>query len=324
MDSFTKHLVEPVAPAAAAAVDLWIGEERRVLSVSRPMRFDQLSVVSTVASSAPIEVANGGVRSLVKGALSRFALPLKIDGPFVDTRHCEPNNIAHLLLDIIPLCLLIRRALETDPVFIFGSLGRPFRELLSVFQIDPICSNRRASGRRVEAFASRELAQYRAIIPECPFIELLGSSYEGLLDDVPKTGSDKLFISRKGPRALINDHEVRKSLEAVGFRTAYFEEMSIREQISAVLSAKDVVCIHGAAMGYLALKRSFTQIVELLPPNVYHNLFPIAVGRNAKRYVQLSPKFDDDVQFSGWADILRHKQTPFAVDVGQLRSAMQL
>jgi capsular polysaccharide biosynthesis protein len=300
-----------------------VGDQRRQLRVTRPIRFDDLTIVSGPQRST-FDFGAWDARGVARRFLRASGRLINLDGFYFDTRGYDPNNIAHLLTDIIPACLLVRETLGESAAFIFRRLLPQFRELLAVVGIDPICTYRPVRGNRVELYGSRELAQYpiKTYVPDCPAYDLIGTEYAPFLDPYPADGARKLFISRRGPRALVNEGEVRALLESRGFRTAYFEDLPIADQISAILSADEIVCVHGAAMGYLCLKDRLGRVVELLPPNVYHNLFPIAVGHKVGHYAQLIPSFDEDVQFSGWEAILRAKQSPFAVDMNQLRSAV--
>jgi capsular polysaccharide biosynthesis protein len=324
-NGIVKHLAQAVPTAITTAVELWVGDQRRTVPVSRPIRFDQLSLVSRCQRSAELDPGEPfRPRTLLNHLINSAAPPIKVDGYYLDTRLHGPNNVSHLLMELVPLCLLARRALGTDPTFIFLPVSPRFRELLAVFGIRPVCTYRPVVGHGLVAYLSRELAEYPAAhsIPDCPLYDLIGHVYDGMFDDHPRGGSGRLFISRRGERGLTNEAEVKAYLESIGYVTTYFEQLSITDQISAILSAHDVVCIHGAAMGYLGLKDQLNSVVELLPPNVYHNYFPVAFGHKAKRYVQLIPSFNQDVQFSGWDQILRYKQAAFAVDMEQLKKVV--
>ncbi len=318
--AFTKYLTQPVPPATSVPVELVVGDERQSLHVSRPTRFTALTLVSREGRSKHASTRSlAGPRRFAKQFI-RHAAPAIRTGVFFDTRHIEPNNIAHLLIEIVPLCLTARKAIG-DVTFIFRPLSRRFQELLNYFGIEPLCTQRPVSGEKLEFHLSRELAQYEiGTLFDCPFLTLTGDVYADFIAQTP--GPRKIYLSRKGPRSLINEGEVRAFLEARGYVAIHLEEHSIADQIMMMQAAEDIVAIHGAALGYLALTKRIRSVVELLPPNVYHNFFPISIGDRVERFVQLIPSFDENTQFAGWSTILQHKQGAFGVDLNQLRRAL--
>lgn len=292
--------------------------------MGRQIRFDALTVVTHEPSSAKMpRLEVGGLRKHVKRLIGAVGPTIEA-GDFYDARWKEPNNVAHILMELLPLCLLARQAVGGDVTFLFRPLQPRFRDLLATFGINPLCTYRQVSGRNIEIYATRGLAQMPISegAPGTTMYDLVGPIYDGMLGKLGKAQPKKLFISRRGERTISNETEVRKYLENIGYVTAYFEDLSIEDQISTCLSAEDIVCIHGAAMAYFVLKKQLGTVVELLPPNVYHDYFSGTIAPRSKRYVQLSPFFDESVQFAGWNEILSYKQRPFSVDMRQLASAL--
>ena len=313
MPNFDILLDQAVPPPHDVPVRLIVGSEESLVTVSRSTRFDRLTLVGSDRMSFPPE---RGSRKIIDRSVRR--LPSVELPRYFDTRAWEPNNISHLLLDVIPLCLLARRALP-DTTFVFRPMTERFLELVSTFGIEPVCTMRRTNGFGIQAFVSRELAQYElGTVFDCPNYSLTGEVY----DTETESGSSKLFLARRGNRALLNQQEVTSFLESRGYDAVYLEDFPIAEQIRIFRAARHVVAIHGAALGYLALTKAVESVVELLPPNVYHNIFPVAVGHKAGRWTQLIPSFDRNVHFAGWPEISRHKEAPFAIDLGQLEAAL--
>lgn len=317
---FQKHMVRPVPDRAAVPVDLLVGDERRRLEVGRPMVFNEMTLLSDDACSKRTKDIGGfGPRALTKHSISRWGKPVGTDF-FFDTRYIEPNNVSHLLLDIIPLCLRVRSVVD-EVTFVFRPLAPRFRELLAHFGIEPLCTYRPIIGRRLSFRLSRGLAHFE-IGPDfdAPVYSYTGEVYSDYFRN--REGAPKIFVSRRGSRSPVNAAELNAFLEARGFTIVYLEDHCIAEQIAVMQAAEDVVAIHGAAMAYLALKNRTRSMIELLPPNVYHDHFPLGVGHKVDKFIQLIPTYDEEVQFSGWPAILRHKQQPFSVDLAQLEQAL--
>lgn len=318
---FTTHLVRAIPRRAPVPVRLIVGNEQRLLEVDRPKSFNEWTLISTEGrAKRTTGLGPPGLRTLAKHVVSRFA-PAVRTGYFFDTRFVEPNNVSHLLIETIPLCLRIREAVD-DVTFVFHPVRQRFRELLAYFDIDPLCTFRPVRGRELTFRVARGLAQYEIGTSfDAPIYSYTGEVYSRYV--TKRQGSSRVFLSRRGPRSLLNATEVNAMLEAHGFDVLFLEDYSIPQQIAIMQAADDVVAIHGAALAYLALKRSTQSVIEILPPNVYHDHFPNAVGHKVERYVQLIPYFDDAVQFAGWSAIHRHKQQPFALDLDQLRLALR-
>ncbi|TCU52240.1 uncharacterized protein DUF563 [Novosphingobium sp. PhB57] len=319
-DPFVRHFVQPVPRREPVEVRLFAGERRLTLEVGRPMDFRALTLLSErTCSKRSADLAGFGPRALAKRAIGRWSKPIDA-GLFLDTRHIEPNNVSHLLMDIVPLCLSARRAVG-DAAFVFRPLQPAFRDLLLQFGIDPLCTYRPVSGEKLSFRLARGLSQFGIEAHfDAPLYSYTGEVYTD--HGAAPSGRRKLFISRRGPRSPLNAAQLDAMLEARGFTVVYMEDHAIPDQIALMQEADDVVAIHGAALAYLALKARTSRVIEIMPPSVYHDHFPIGIGHKVDRYVQLIPSFDENVQYQGWAEIYRHKQSPFHVDLAQLEEAL--
>ena len=86
---------------------------------------------------------------------------------------------------------------------------------------------------------------------------------------------EKIFISRRKTRALINEDEVSEYLNKLGYKTIYAEDFTAIEQHYLFRNAKSIITIHGAALGPLAytpLNTQLDHVIELMP--VGHTVYP--------------------------------------------------
>lgn len=323
-DIHTMHWVRAVAQFNTVQIHFLVGSNQRVIEVERPQRFEELTLVSQYACSKRTSDLKGkGPRAVSKRALSSYGRPITA-GYFFDTRFLEPNNVSHLLMDIIPLCLTVKKAVDEKVIFVFRPLQPRFRELLQVFGIEPLCTYRPVRGRRLTFYLSRGLAQYEvAGTFDTPLYSYLGEVYSDYTEESSAAGS-RIFISRRGPRAPSNSDELSDFLQRRGFETVFLEDFSISEQIAIMQRADEVVAIHGAGIAFLALKTKTKALIEIMPPNVYHDHFAVGVGNKVDTFVQLIPSFDAEVQYKGWPAILESKQQAFTVDLQQLQNALDL
>ena len=74
-------------------------------------------------------------------------------------------------------------------------------------------------------------------------------------------------------------------------------------------------------MGFLALNRGVSTLLELFPPHTYHEHFATSLSR-VDRYAVLLPAYDEAVPSRGWRALLAWKDAPFAVDLEALAQAL--
>jgi len=76
----------------------------------------------------------------------------------------------------------------------------------------------------------------------------------------------RIFISRRGPRSIVNEAEVLRALQPLGFVPCRLENMPLAEQVALFQRAECVVGPHGAGLTNLLFCRSGTQVIELGTP----------------------------------------------------------
>jgi len=307
-------------------------EYLRTIVVQRPTYFDQLCTVVVKATSSPwtwqpqpIRSVKDVLRNLYWRALDadkKYGAPLRFDKPIFDTRaFSSPNNFSHLLLDIIPLCIHARHCIGSDVSFAFGKLGIRFREILSVFAIDPIVTHKRIVGPIVHIHGTRGLAPFNVDAFDCNAITFFPNTYRQY--DIETTVKyDKVFVARRGVRAIINQSDIERLLTAHGYTTVYMEDFSILDQMSIAAHARHVVAIHGGAIAFFALNRGINSFIELFPPHVYHALYPVALGAQVQKYIVVIQEFDERIIHNGWDALLHFKYRSFEVNLRLLERAL--
>lgn len=208
-------------------------------------------------------------------SLTRFArnpAPLDFSGRFLfDARFDTDGNIAHILENVCTPVLFAKQLLsehlnQEAKIYVVlreraSSLAQQVYEALN---IPVICTNDDVYGEVVQITPFRMLY---GIQPQVFNLEI--KNYN------PQT-PERVFIARRGNRRLSNNDEVCQFLEARGFTTYYFEDLTPSEEWSIARNAKVVVAVHGAGSGNLIFNRlglesseagSGLRIVELLSPN---------------------------------------------------------
>ena len=192
---------------------------------------------------------------MARGVEAAICSPRVMRKPVFDTRSWEPNNFAHLLLDLIPYSLYVRQAVGPEVVILFQKLGKRFHELLDIFGLVPDFERRRIEADVVKISGTRGLAVYDLDLRttfDCPGICFVPNVYTEM-DFSSSTKFEKVFLARRDARSLLNQAEVEETVAKFGYRTVFMEDYSLREQLSIGAHAKHVVAIHGAAMSFLIM-----------------------------------------------------------------------
>jgi capsular polysaccharide biosynthesis protein len=98
---------------------------------------------------------------------------------------------------------------------------------------------------------------------------LRGRLAKCMATDAPR---DLLFLSRKdsSTRVLLNEDELARALEALGFRTMIAGTMSVAQQVDAFSRARVVVGSHGAGLTNLMFAPCGALAIEITSANIAH------------------------------------------------------
>jgi hypothetical protein len=272
--------------------------------------------------------ARGALRLLRHDLMSRRS-PARFERPMLDARAIEPNNMAHMMCEVLPLCLHARDVAGPDIGFVLRRLDDALKpdilELLAIFGIEPLFLRQPIEAPLIKVSVSRRLALYE--LPseatfDCSIIEFFPATFDRF-QFPPIEGYDRIFIARRGQRALTNHDAVERVLTAHGYRTVFMEDFSVQQRLRVAANAKRVVAVHGAGMGYLVTNRKMASVIEMMPPNVYHEYYSrVLVGRVGS-YCQVMPSYDERVHHLGWDAICNYKFNSFAIDIRLLEKALE-
>jgi hypothetical protein len=95
---------------------------------------------------------------------------------------------------------------------------------------------------------------------------LLGWLRERLGIERSTHGNRKLYISRKNARyrRLINEEEIIRALQPLGFEAVFPEALTFREQVALFGEAQWIVAIHGAGLANTILAPRGTKVLEFI------------------------------------------------------------
>jgi hypothetical protein len=203
-----------------------------------PIYFDGIavSIVHQVLPALPMpQVSLSSLRNAVRFgyhtarcAEAAIRSPRVMRKPVFDARSWEPNNFAHLLLDLIPYSLYVRRAVGPEFEILFQKLGKRFRELLDIFGLVPDFERRRVEADVVKIRGTRGLAVYDLDLRttfDCPGICFVPNVYSEM-DFSSSTKFERVFLARRDARSLLNQAEVDETVARFGYRTVFMEDYS--------------------------------------------------------------------------------------------------
>ena len=89
----------------------------------------------------------------------------------------------------------------------------------------------------------------------------------------PGADKSKIFIGRRGGRAISNQEEISSEIKKFGFETIYLEDLSVLDQIHLFNNAKTIIAPHGAALTNLIYQKNSAKVFELFPSYYVNPLF---------------------------------------------------
>jgi len=294
----------------------------------RPIRFDRI-VVSSVSeplsaytySLAPFNSLRNLARNsfyMCKQLPAWMGKSVQFANPILDMRYFGPSNIAHLLIDIIPYYLFAKDVVGPELKALLQPVGEPFSSLLKLFQVSSVWEDSRVNGDIIKISGTRGLAVHNLFsVFECNGINFAPNVYAHL-DFGSGIRFERIFLARRPPRSLENQTEVEDITTKYGYKTIFMDDYSLQEQLSIGAHARRVIAIHGAAISFLLMNKKIESLIEIFPSNVYHQLFPICLGRRVIRYEQVIPEFDPSVGHRGWGAILAYKNLSFSINASFL------
>ncbi|MEA5447896.1 glycosyltransferase family 61 protein [Leptolyngbya sp. CCNP1308] len=271
------------------------------------------------------------------------------------------TNIAHVIENIAALALFARQMLTKRlgydtivHVILRERAPNLAREVFDTLGIPVIYTDDSVYGEVVSISAFRpqvdavsEEPKFFPIINDEPLAEMDAKFYNihtTLFNNSNFSGTEsldaeKIFIPRRGSRALANHDEVAQFLEAKGFKTYYFEDLTCAQKWSLTRDAKVVVAVHGAALSHLVFNRlglqnpdlpgSGVKVVELYPPNwasrwAHRRQVAGINGQWCGVRGQITPESLKDVDFCNLPPnaIRPSFQNPFKVDCQSIQLAL--
>jgi capsular polysaccharide biosynthesis protein len=84
----------------------------------------------------------------------------------------------------------------------------------------------------------------------------------------PPAANDRIYVARKPEarnRRIVNHADVETMVHQHGFRTIFFEDLSLRDQISTAAKATAMIAPHGSGMTHTLFMKERSSIIEIFP-----------------------------------------------------------
>ncbi len=201
--------------------------------------------------------------NILKKIYKNLAAPIQMDEEYIyDSRYETDGNIAHIIGCVAAKVLVAKQICPKITVILRENPTNRALNAYKLLGLPVLCTNKNVQGQLVIASSHIDgdfEPLYRSLFGELAF--------EGYNKQTP----ERVFISRKGTRSLINENEVEQTLKEYGFWKVYFEDIPVSEQWSITKNAKAIVGLHGAALFSLVFNRNAVKLVELFHPGYVVN-----------------------------------------------------
>lgn len=213
------------------------------------------------------------------------------DDIILDLRQAHPENWAHAITNHLPVALLSRASLfeqqRTIKVVLPKEISQKINELFKLSGFAVLNTDRPVAGEICRISVTPWIA-IRGIRAALIKEHLAGSGLQkAVLESRQK--ANKIFVSRKDTRKLVNEGEVETYLADQGYRKVYLEDYALADQIALLVNAEQIVAVHGAALGPLIFKSLFGErpyfLLEIFSPAHITNVYRVIADQTGGSWV---------------------------------------
>jgi hypothetical protein len=201
----------------------------------------------------------------------------------------DADNLYHWTFDVLPRLRLLDPA-RRGQVRVLARLRHPFhRASLEAAGFSPasiIPAEPMTLYRTDELLAARVV---KGVTPDN--LACAREIYLKATASVPQAGAPvRLYVSRARAtsRRILNEEELLRIIEPLGFKPAFLEKLPLAEQLALFRDAEAIISPTGAALAHLHLCRPGTRLLILMPRGCADFLY-----RDMARTIGLTPQLLD-------------------------------
>lgn len=192
----------------------------------------------------------------------KIAPPINMKDHYIhDARYDTDRNIAHILGTVLPRILIAKEICPNITVVLKKKACTMAKNVYNLFGFSVFCTDRDVQGKLILVNTTNP-SKVNPIEEFIGFPDLLFNNFSEFSQGTP----ERVFISRKGTRGLINEQEIEQTLYEYGFHKFYFEDIPLSQQWSIMRNAKVIVGVHGAGLAGIIFNRNTPKVIELVHP----------------------------------------------------------
>lgn len=252
--------------------------------------------------------------------------------PVFDARIMSPSNFAHFTCFHVPMMAETARQLgcrHTDlKVILPANVPDYIKNLATLFELDVLFTDAPVQGQIVTF--EQELTQDELRTGRRKMIEhanLPTHIARQVQARNPATGP-RVFLARRGSRALENNDEIKTYLERRGYEMIYAEDLPLIDQFGIMQNAERLVAIHGAGIApmlYLNNPQKLRSFIEITPVGLTSTYFREMAHALGLYHItvrgRLKPAYVPDI-YEAPAPFLAFQNDTFHLDVDALDHAL--
>jgi hypothetical protein len=278
----------------------------------------EIAIRAGSTRSLRIRRANS-LKGHLKALYKRFVPQIQMHNDYIyDSRYEIDDNIAHVLDSVVSAVLAARKTYPDITVILRAKASAMARDVFKLLGIPIICTNAEVTGSLILLKQPGRDRFYGDGLYGSLFNDVEFEGYE-------RTTAERIFISRKNTRRLLNEVEVEELLKQYGYQKVYFEDIPICKQWSMIRNAKAIVGIHGAALSTLLFSRNNVKMIELFHPgfliNWCRHMTNAVGGKWCGVTGQLPPDIIKHLDYNGKAKHFAFHDT--RIDITSLRMALK-
>jgi Glycosyltransferase 61 len=238
----------------------------RVMEISMPGQQLERAAIEITVRQGLTQPISSKTRNIFHGIATKKSAPIQMDDEYIyDSRYDPSANIAHILSNVAATLLAIKETFPKVTVILRENASNMAKNAYKTLGYPVVLTDQQVSGKILSTSVAISKDTYEGL-----YNSIFGNfAFEGLKKDTP----ERVFISRKGTRCLLNENEVEQTLQDYGFQKFYFEDIPISEQWSVTKNAKVLVGLHGAALCSLVLNNNAVKVVELFHPGYVVDMY---------------------------------------------------
>lgn len=238
----------------------------RIMEINLPGHQLERAAIEITVRQGVTQSFSSKKRNILNGIQKKPAAPIHMDDEFIYDSRYEPSaNIAHILSNVAATLLAIKEMFPKVTVILGENASTMARNAYKTLGFPVLFTDQEVYGQIISTSVVISKDTYEGL-----YNLLFGNlDFEGIKQDTP----ERVFISRKGTRCLINESEIDQTLQEYGFEKFYFEDIPISEQWSVTKNAKVLVGLHGAALCSLVFNNKAVKVVELFHPGYVVDMY---------------------------------------------------